>query len=718
LLLSLGAAFAVHGVGATEPSVAPQITSVFPHGGRVGSTVDVTITGRHLDDASRFEFASAGIQARILSSDSRRIHAQVVISPTAETGSHEFRLFTPSGTVLGIFELGALPELSEAEPNDTPESAQNISYPVLINGTADAEDADCFRFNAHAGQVLAFDVRAARSGSSLDPVLALLDERGQQLAYNDDYYIEKDSHLEYTFARDGVYYVRVSASYSRSVPGADYRLTITDQPYAMYSIPAGSERGKPVELTLRGTNVNGIDRVWLDSENAHAAVLSRSASEVKVRIEVPRGLPPGRHRLHVACGDREAAVPLRFDISELPEITVTDQSASDATHPVLLRAPMVVNAEIGAKGEDYLHRSHTYEFDAPEGARYEFQVHSWELGLRADPVVTLFDPDGKKLAMEDDPAPNSFIHYAATHDPDLVYRFSKAGRYRVVVRDAMYRGGAGFIYRMTVRPTEPDFHVDSLTQQLTAYVGRKTSVLVQVHRTGGVHRVELFKHPDNEIENFRLIENDGWRSPVMLWADGVPPGVTAERVMAEPKNTTFKGNDGEDLFVDGTVVDIPLQVGSDAKPGLYKLHIRGESSFDGQTVTREAKVARKNRSIKIPADQQCDLYLTIVKPPAVLLTAPERLEVTKGEATHLKVSLFYFEQTGGPIVIEAKPAASGLDMGRVNVSGQGEEAEIPVSVSGDARDSETKVVMIARDPVSGRILGESAPVTVQIGSKR
>jgi hypothetical protein len=694
------------------------MTSVFPHGGRIGSTIGLTISGRHLDGASRLEFTSAGIQAHILSSDSRQIHAQVTISPTAETGSHEFRLFTPSGTALGIFELGALPELNEAEPNDTPASAQNISYPVLINGTADAEDADCFRFKAQRGQALAFDVRAARSGSPLDPVLALLDERGQQIAYSDDYYIEKDAHLEYTFARDGIYYIRVSASYSRSAPGADYRLMVTDQAYAVYSIPAGSQRGKTVELTLRGTNLNGIDRVWLDSEHAHATVLSRSASEVKVQMEVPAGLVPGRRRLHVASGEQEAAVPLRFDISELPEITVTDERASDALHPVLLRAPVIVNAEIGSKGEDYMRRTHTYEFDAPEGARYEFQVHSWELGLRADPVLTLFGTDGKKLATEDDPAPNSFIHYASTHDPHLVYQFPKAGRYRVVVRDAMYRGGPGFIYRMTLRPTEPDFYVDALTQQVTAYVGRKTSVLAQVHRTGGVHIVESFKHPDNEIENFRLIEVDGWRSPVMLWADGAPLGVTVERVMAEPKNTTFKGNDGEDLFVDGTVVDIPLQVGPEAKPGVYKLHIRGQSSFEGRTVTREGKVVRRNRNIKIPLEGQCDLYLTIVKPPPILLTAPERLEVTKGEAAHLKLSLFYFEQTGGPIVIEAKPVSSGLDMGRVNVSDRGEEVEIPVSVAGDARESETKVVMIARDSVSGRVLGESAPVTVQIGSRR
>jgi hypothetical protein len=386
-------------------------------------------------------------------------------------------------------------------------------------------------------------------------------------------------------------------------------------------------------------------------------------------------------------------------------------------HPILLHAPVVVNSEIAARGEDYLHRVHTYEFEASEGERYEFQVRSWELGLRADPVVTLFDPDGKKLAFQDDPAPNSFIHYATTHDPDMVYKFTKAGRYRVSVRDAMYRGGPGFIYRMTMRATKPDFQVDVRRAQVTAYVGRDSKLPVQVRRTGGVYVIEMFKHPGNEIENFRIHEIDGWQSPVMLWADNVPAGVTAEKIIAEPKNTVFKGNDGEDLFVDGTVADVPLQIGPEAKPGVYKIHIRAESSFEGRTVDRQGMIVRKNRTIKTSPEDEADLYLTIVKPPPVLVTGPDRLEVTKGSPGHIKLNLFYFEKADGPIVIEARPGSSGLEMGRVNVPAGGEELEVPVTVTADARASVVTVVMVARDTASGRVLGESAPVPVHIAGQ-
>src|SRR5579862_8331464 len=704
LLLWLGCAAAF--AAATEPSMAPQISSVFPRGGRAGSTVEVTLSGANLEAASRIEFTSPGLQAAIVSSDFRKIHARITIASEAETGTHEFRLFTPTGTLLGMFEVGKLPEVTENEPNDSVAAAQAITFPVVINGRADAEDADTFRFATRAGQTLVFDILAARNGSKLDPVLTLMDESGRQIGYCDDYYIEKDARIEHTFARAGNYLIRVSASYSRSGPDADYRLTVTDRAGPLYAIPAGAQRGSSVELTIQGANLSGVDRAWLDAQTGSAIIESRSPTELKLLLQVPAGMAPGRHRLHLAAGDEETA-PLRFEISDTPEITVADSAAADPAHHPLLHAPVIVNAEIAPRGEDYLHRVHAYDLQVPKGARYEFRVKSWDLGLRADPVVTLFDADGKELAFEDDPSPNAFIHYASTHDPDLVYKFTKAGRYRVTVRDALYRGGTGFIYRMTVQPTQPDYFVDVNRTQITAYVGRTTTFPAQVHRTGGMHIIETFKYPDNEIENFRIKEIDGWMAPVVVWADGVPAGVTAERIVAEPKNTVFKGNDGEELFVDGTAVDVPLQVSADATPGTYKIHVRAQSTFEGRTVNREGLVVRRNRAVKTSPEQQTDLYLTILKPPPVLVTAPDRLAVTKGEPAHMKLSLYYFERAAGPVVVEAEAPSKGLDVGRVNVPAGGEELEIPVSAAAGSPDSVGKVVLVARDSASGRVLGQS-----------
>ena len=701
---------------AVEPSLAPQIASVFPRGGRQGAAFDIKISGNNLDRVARIEFTSPTIHAEIASSSARQILAHIAIGTRAEPGSIEFRLFTPSGTATGVFVVGTLPEQLESEPNDQIGSAQTIHYPILINGTAAAEDADLFRFEVQAGQTLAFDIAAARNGSPLDPVLAILDEGGREIGYCDDYYIEKDARLEYTFPRAGAYLVRVTPSYSRSITGADYRLSITDQAYPMYSIPAGAQRGANVRLMVRGSNLQHLDRVWLDTTELRVSVLDRSSSKFMLSVNLPADVKPGRHRLHFFAGSKEAANPINFEISESNEVTVTDEAASDAASPVQVAAPVIVNSEIGEHGSDYLRRAHVYEFDAPENGRYEFQVKAWDLGLRMDPIVTLFDPEGKKVAVEDDPAPNSFIHYAATHDPNMVYKFPKAGRYRVVVRDAMYRGGSGFIYRLTIRPTLPDFYVDVIRPQITAYVGRKAALLANVHRTGGVHTIEMFKRPDNEIENFRIREIDGWQSKILLHVEGIPSNVTVEPVLVEPRNTTFKGNDGEDLFVDGTVAEVPLQIGTNAPPGTYKIHIRAESTFDGRTITREARAFRKNRTLKTEPGDENAIYLTIVKPPPVLLLPPDRLEVEEGEVSKLKLNLYYFDQGQGPIRVEARAKTKGLNIDSVTVPATREGIEIPVSATKDAKDP-IELVIVARDAVSGQILSESPPVNVRISSR-
>jgi hypothetical protein len=171
---------------AVEPSLAPQISSVFPRGGRQGAAFDIRLSGNNLDQATRIEFMSPGIHAQITSSSARQILGRIKIDTVAEPGPVEFRLFSPKGTATGIFVVGTLPETMESEPNDHVGSAQAIHYPIVINGTAAAEDADLFRFNVQAGRTLAFDIAAARNGSPLDPVLAFLDEARPEIAYCDD----------------------------------------------------------------------------------------------------------------------------------------------------------------------------------------------------------------------------------------------------------------------------------------------------------------------------------------------------------------------------------------------------------------------------------------------------------------------------------------------------------------------------------------------------
>ncbi|MEX2261411.1 MAG: hypothetical protein WD696_05645 [Bryobacteraceae bacterium] len=692
------------------PSIAPQVASVFPFGGHRGTEVEVEIRGSYLDQLSRIEFPDGQLDAEVISSQFRLIRARVRIAPDAEAGRHDFRVITAGGTFLGVFVVGVQAETGEAENNDTLRTAQPIPFPSVVNGQADGRDADHFRFHVQAGQTIVFDVNATRSGSALDPVLTLLDERGREIDYCDDYYTFKDARLVHTFRQQGEYTLVVSASFERSGRHAGYRLLATANPYPAGVLPLGGTRGQKVEIAVAGWNLGAIDRAWLGKNVAPAEIIQKTSTEVRLRLPIPATLAPGSYRLHLASGGQEASESVRFEVSDLPEVTMPDTIGSK---PLVVKTPVIVNGRIPDSASDPLERVHLIEFEARKGARYEFVMDAWRLGARLDPVVTLFDSAGGVLAQEDDPAPNSFIHHPAGHDPRLTWVFADPGRYRLQVHDAAYRGGLGAAYRLTIRETEPDFWLEVRTAQLSAYPGRTASLLAVVHRTGGVHRVEAFKKPDSEIEHFRSVESDGWNTAIQVRAEGLPEGIVAEAATAEPKNTEFKGNDGEELFVDGTLLEIPFRVAPDARTGLYEIGVYAKGSFGGRTVERKGRIFHAGRALRAEPTFDQKLLITVVNPPPVLWNVPAEVRIEPGKTERVKIGV---QRVRGNSSIAVQPASlhEGWTVENAVVPPGATEVEVLITANENAKPV-VLVLTASFDDDGRRERAESPPI--QLGGK-
>lgn len=656
----------------------------------------VELRGSYLDGATELKSLDQALAATIESASFRSIRARIKVAASAEAGRHELRLITPRGVWIGFFFVGdEIDEKTEAEPNDSPKQAQRIALPVVIHGRADSGDGDYFRFHADAGQTVVFDVLATRLGSALDPVLTLLDQEGREVAYNDDAYAFKDARLAHTFKQAGDYVVVVSASFERSARDASYRLLATTGPFALTAAPLGVRRGQTAEVSVLGWNLERADRVWLDRPEVPAQILSRAPGELKLRLNVPAAATAGTHWLHLSGG----APPVQLEVSDLPEASATSQTIS---------APVVVNGQIPSKPLR-IHQYQDFSLDVRAGERLEFAMASWGLGQVMDPVVSIFDPSGKLLAQEDDPAPNSFIHHPATHDPRLVQVFSSAGRYRVRVHDAAYEPGGN--YRLTIRPVQPEFELEVRAPQFTALAGRTSKLLAVVRRTGGVHRVESFKLPDSEIENFRLVEIDGWNTPIRVNVSGLPAGVTAETMAAEPKNTVFKGNDGEELFVDGTLVEIPVTVRADAQPGLYPIEVHASGEFAGRRIEHKATVLygapRAWRQLSTP-DQV--LFLNVVKAPPILWNTPAEISMSQGERGRLKVG---FVRLDGeyPVKVSAKQPVNGWTLAAADAAAATEEVEVPVT----AGSGSAEITLVATFDRGGRQeIVESPPIQLRL----
>jgi hypothetical protein len=221
----------------------PAVTSVFPLGGAAGTTLRLALSGVNLPTPPE----------------------RAVPLPTEPPLAP-----LPLPELIGDhrLDIGTLPETTETEPNDLPDTAPRVTPPVTINGriassaSALKPDADCFRFPATKGQVFTLEIVAARLGSPLDAVLSVLDPKGKELAANDDAR-GQDAALAFTAPEAGDYIAQIRDLSGGSGEAFGYRLhlapatpnfSLAFSPDCLAVAP-----GDRVPFTVTATRQNGFD---------------------------------------------------------------------------------------------------------------------------------------------------------------------------------------------------------------------------------------------------------------------------------------------------------------------------------------------------------------------------------------------------------------------------------------------------------------------------
>ena len=621
------------------PDLGPMVTSVFPLGGRQAETLEVQISGRNLNDTRDISFARPDIQAEVLSSDFFSAKARISVGPKAPVGLHDYRLRTPRGTHVGVFHVGSLPRQSEVEPNNDLKHAQAIRLPAMIDGVVEADDYDVFRFHAEAGQTLIFDVMATRAGSRLDSTLTILDERGAELDFIDDYYIHKDPYVALAVKKTADYFVRVAAATEPIATLLDgsryssYRLVAGEVPHMLHVLPAGARRGATSELRITGLNLQKVDRIVLGESLAEGKVVGVSADSLTVRLAVPASVAPGRYTLRAFAGSFEAPLQIQMVVSDLEEKLSTPtrsrQNPQSITFPVALSGVF-----------DRKRAADFFAFEVRAGERLVFDVDSMKLGFLDDPLVALYTPDGKLLASDDDRLQQNGDE-PPNLDPYLVYTFEKAGRYLAMIRDCAERSNPNYVYRLAIYPGQPDFDLKSLTPELTLYRDKTVPLPVRVRRFGG------------------------WSTPIEVWAENLPPGVTSEKMTAEPKDTIVKDNCALDRKLDGTNVLLPIHVAASAPAGDYPVRLHARGLMDGKAVEHSAEILywweRVGKVTGVVEEQK--LVVTVTDLPPVVFEPPESLAVTPGKVARLRVLVRRYDDGKSALRIEPETPVDGVDFG-------------------------------------------------------
>jgi len=225
--------------------------------------------------------------------------------------------------------------------------------------------------------------------------------------------------------------------------------------------PVAVQRGKTSEVTVSGQmDFSGVSKVLFEGQGLAAEVVPTpnppspvpqqkpskpgkkpQLSSVNLKITVSADVIPGIRDFRLASSLGISSIGQLVIVDEPVVHESGDNNTPDKANPIAV--PCVVCGAIEAVEDvDYFkfhadaRQTLTFEVYC---ARIQDKIH--DLQKHADPMITLYDQDGRELAANDD------FYFA---DPLLTYTFPKAGDYLIQVRDSKYEGDPRWVYALLV----------------------------------------------------------------------------------------------------------------------------------------------------------------------------------------------------------------------------------------------------------------------------
>ena len=241
------------------------------------------------------------------------------------------------------------------------------------------------------------------------------------------------------------------------------------QPVITFVFPAGASRGQTVEATINGRDFQSANGVRITGPGVTANIVQVvNPNAVKVSFAVAPDAELGERDLRlITPGGISNRV--RFFIGALPEINEVEPNTDRAQPQVLATLPVLINGQILDNDRD------NFRFAAKAGQTIVCNVQARTLLAYLpdtvpgflDTCLTIRDPGGKILVSVD----------RFRHKPDsvLVYAIPQDGEYTLEVSDAIYRGRADFIYRMSIGVFPYLTHIFPLGGQ------RNTAAQIELH---------------------------------------------------------------------------------------------------------------------------------------------------------------------------------------------------------------------------------------------
>ena len=446
-------------------------------------------------------------------------YLEVTVDSDAPPGARELRLVSGKGISNPmVFHIGQLPEhnrkpmataplqvlgkeelaLRKRPPN---EAEDQVSIPCTLNGQVASGEVNRYRFSAREGQKLVITTHARQLIPYIadavpgwfQPVLALHDAQGKELAYSDDYQFRPDPTILFQVPKDGEYVLAMYDAIYRGREDFVYRITLGELPFVTSIFPLGSQTNETLALKVTGWNLDGPEM----PAPAHSD-------------------GPGIVWLH-ANHNGLVSAPAPFALDALPDFFEKEPN-NKISNARKIRLPVVINGRIDRK-DDW----DVFRFNGRSNQIVVLEVTARRLDSPLDSILRITDAAGQLIGLNDDC--DDLGSGLNTHHADSYLRIQlpRDGEYFVHLGDTGRNGGTEYGYRLRVSAPQPDFALRIAPSSL-ALRGR-SSAAVNVH----------------------LIRKDGFAGPIKLSLKDPPRGFSHSSVSLSGTQAVARLNIKTDL---------------------------------------------------------------------------------------------------------------------------------------------------------------------------
>lgn len=368
----------------------------------------------------------------------------------APVGVGAMRVLTTGGVSgLQFFMIDDLETVAASGKNTAAGQAQVVPTLTAVEGAAEPLASHFYRFQAKAGQRVAFEVVAQRLGFRTDPMIRLTDSAGRELAYCDDTPgLGGDIRLAHTFEKGGDYLIELRDANYGGGPEYRYRLRIGDFPVVTVPFPLAGKRGAEHSFALDGLPDVAV-KIPADAQRATFGVKYAG----------------GRSSGFVSVLGADAADVLGGGEGSLK-----------------IELPVAVSGRFRTPGQ-----RHVYAFDAKKGDRVAFRGQTRSLQSACDLSLVCLKPDGGRLGEsksgEAKPGEPGRPAGAAPDEGTLEVTIPADGTYSLVVEDLNRAGGPEVVYRLVAR-RGGDFSLGVDDDAFDVAPGRVWKIKVKAAREG------------------------------------------------------------------------------------------------------------------------------------------------------------------------------------------------------------------------------------------